>query len=36
MKGDILLSDLTQCEPAHAISTDLHAGTWIAVDYEID
>jgi len=36
MKGDILLSDLTRCEPAHAISADLQAGTWIAVEYEID
>lgn len=36
MKQEIWLSDLTQCKPADAISRDGLAGTWIAVDYEVD
>ena len=36
MKPSILLADLARCEPSAAISRDGRAGTWLAVDYQID
>jgi len=36
MKREIWLSNLTQCQPLDAISSDGLDGKWMAVDYEVD
>ena len=36
MSRELLLSDLTRCEPSEAISDDGRPGTWMAVDYGLE
>lgn len=36
MSNEIWLTDLSTCEPRHAISREVEPGKWLAVDYEVE
>ena len=33
---DMIISDLSQCQPAHRLDRDYRHGTWRLIDYETE
>ena len=34
--NDVIISDLSQCQPAHRLDRDYRHGTWRLIDYETE